>query len=128
MSARAETPLRRIVPLLGTEQLAGGRLPYLDPCDQAAAGNCDEYPVLTMWTMRLAAWVSGPNIASFFYANAIALWIAAFAITARHPRRTPSSPANGITTALSPVKPITSQGMKRLLPVSMTIRAPTDMA
>jgi uncharacterized membrane protein len=69
-----------IVPLLGTEQLAGGRLPYLDPCVQDAPGNCDEYPVLTMWTMRLASWASGPNIAGFFYANAIALWIAAFAI------------------------------------------------
>jgi uncharacterized membrane protein len=69
-----------IVPLLGTEQLGSGRLPYLDPCDQAAPGNCDEYPVLTMWTMRLAAWASGPNLAGFFYANALLLWIAAFAI------------------------------------------------
>ena len=39
--------------------------------------------------------------------------LAALAITARQPRRTPSSPANGITTALFPEKPITSQGMKR---------------
>lgn len=55
-------------------------------------------------------------------------WLAALAITARHPRLTPSSPANGMTTALFPVKPITSQGMKRLPPVSITMRAPTDMA
>ncbi len=55
-------------------------------------------------------------------------WLAALAITARQPRRTPSSPANGITTALLPVKPITSDGMKRLPPVSITMRAPTDIA
>ena len=55
-------------------------------------------------------------------------WLAALAMTARQPRRTPSSPANGITTALLPVKPITSEGMKRLAPVSITMRAPTDMA
>ena len=53
---------------------------------------------------------------------------AALAITARQPRRTPSSPANGITIALLPVKPITSQGIARLPPVSTTIRAPTDIA
>src|SRR5207302_3405602 len=55
-------------------------------------------------------------------------WLAAFAITARQPRRTPSSPANGITTALLPVKPITSEGIARLAPVSITMRAPTDIA
>ena len=49
-------------------------------------------------------------------------------MTARQPRRTPSSPANGITTALLPEKPITSDGMTRLPPVSITIRAPTDIA
>jgi uncharacterized membrane protein len=71
-----------IVPLLGTEQLAGGRLPYLDPCDQQAPGSCDEYPVLTMWTMRLAAWTSGTSVSAFYHANAIVLWLAAFAIAA----------------------------------------------
>ena len=35
-------------------------------------------------------------------------------MTALQPRRTPSRPANGITTALLPEKPITSQGMERL--------------
>ncbi|MEH2471432.1 hypothetical protein V1284_002876 [Nitrobacteraceae bacterium AZCC 2299] len=55
-------------------------------------------------------------------------WLEALAITARQPRRTPSRPANGITTALWPLKPMTSAGMKRLVPVSITIRAPTDMA
>ena len=33
-------------------------------------------------------------------------WLAAVAITARQPRRTPSSAANGISTALLPEKPI----------------------
>jgi len=39
-----------------------------------------------------------------------------------------ATPANGITTALLPVKPMTSAGMKRLPPVSITMRAPTDIA
>ena len=68
-----------IEPLLGTEQLAGGRLPYLDACVTASAGECDEYPVLSMWTMRVAAWLSGPEITRFFYANVLLLTIAAFA-------------------------------------------------
>jgi uncharacterized membrane protein len=68
-----------IGPLLGTERLTGDRLPYLDPCGSGRAGSCDEYPVITMWTMRVAAWTSGPDVARFFYANAILLWLAAFA-------------------------------------------------
>jgi uncharacterized membrane protein len=67
-----------IVPLLGTEQLTGGRLPYLDACDAAAPGECDEYPVGSMWAMRLAAWVSGADVAAFFYANVALLTLAAF--------------------------------------------------
>ena len=55
-------------------------------------------------------------------------WLAAEAITARQPRLTPSSPPNGITTALLPENPITSAEMNRLPPVSMTILAPTDIA
>ena len=68
-----------IGPLLGKERLTGDRLPYLDPCGTRAAGSCDEYPVLTMWTMRVAAWSAGADIMRFFYANAILLWLAAFA-------------------------------------------------
>ncbi len=79
-----------IVPLLATEQLSGGRLPYLDRC-APAAGECDEYPVLTMYTMRVAAWLipggSGPgpappptarDFATFFAANATVISVAAF--------------------------------------------------
>jgi uncharacterized membrane protein len=66
-----------IVPLLGTEQLTGARLPYLDPC--AAETQCDEYPVLTMYAMRLAASASN-GTAGFFYANVLLLTIAAFGI------------------------------------------------
>jgi uncharacterized membrane protein len=79
-----------IVPLLGTEQLAThNRLPFLDPCEDTS-GNCDEYPVVTMYVMRLAAWLSpttavpgGPaarSYAGFFYANVVLLAVAAFAI------------------------------------------------
>ena len=67
-----------IVPLYGTEQLTGGRLPYLDACT-SADGECDEYPVLSMYAMRLAAWMSN-GIAGFFYANVVLLSIAAFVV------------------------------------------------
>src|SRR5262245_10064938 len=45
---------------------------------------------------------------------------------ARQPRRTPSSAAKGISKALGPENPTTSQGIGAL--ASMTMRAPTDMA
>jgi uncharacterized membrane protein len=70
-----------IVPLLGTEQLSSGRLPYLDACDANAPGECDEYPVLSMWAMRLAAWVSGNDVTRFFYANVVLLTVAVFVTT-----------------------------------------------
>jgi hypothetical protein len=59
-----------IVPLLDTEQLRGPRLPFLDACVEAEAHNCDEYPVVTMYVMRLAAWISGDNYAPFYWVNA----------------------------------------------------------
>jgi len=65
-----------IVPLLGTEQLTGSRLPYLDACVQSD-GQCDEYPVLSMFAMRLAAWVSD-EVVGFFAANVALLVVAAF--------------------------------------------------
>ena len=68
-----------IVHQLGTEQLRGGRLPYLDPCADSPS-ECDEYPVLTMWSMRAVAWVSGPSVTGFFYSSAVLMWIAAFVI------------------------------------------------
>lgn len=61
-----------IVPLYGTEHLQGGRLPYLNPCPTATGGRCDEYPVLTMYLMRLAAWI-GHGYGGFFWANAFLL-------------------------------------------------------
>jgi len=61
-----------IVPLLGTEQLADGRLPFFDRCE-VSDNNCDEYPVLTMYLMRAAAWISGNDYATFFYTNAVVL-------------------------------------------------------
>ncbi len=65
-----------IVPLLGTEQLTGSRLPYLDACSEGS-GQCDEYPVLSMYAMRTAAWISN-DTAGFFTANVVLLTIAAF--------------------------------------------------
>lgn len=62
-----------IVPLLDTEQLRGSRLPFLDRCVEAAANNCDEYPVVTMYVMRLAAWISGDDYAPFYWVNALLL-------------------------------------------------------
>lgn len=69
-----------IVPLLGTQQLAGGRLPYLDACDASLPGECDEYPVLSMYTMRLAASASEPTVRGFFLANVLIPTIAAFGV------------------------------------------------
>ena len=65
-----------IVPLYGTERLAGDRLPYLDRCPPEAGDGCDEYPVLTMYLMRAAAWVSN-GYGGVFFANALALAICA---------------------------------------------------
>lgn len=67
-----------IVPLYTTEQLTGGRLPYLDPCLEPA-GTCDEYPLLTMYFMRTAGWIAdgvrsgNAGFADFFWANAALL-------------------------------------------------------
>jgi len=68
-----------IVPLLGAEQLEGDRLPYLDACVESD-GQCDEYPVLSMYTMRAAAWISN-GVLGFFVANVAFLVIAAFVTT-----------------------------------------------
>jgi len=72
-----------IVPLLSTEQLTGGRLPFLDACRESAGNNCDEYPVLTMYVMRAAASIArirtalagfgGTSTSSFYYTNAVIL-------------------------------------------------------
>jgi uncharacterized membrane protein len=68
-----------IIPLLTTEQLAGGRLPFLDPCTPSPDTRCDEYPVLTMYFMRAAGWVSDANYRGFYAANATLLWLCATA-------------------------------------------------
>ncbi|HEY7401039.1 MAG TPA: glycosyltransferase 87 family protein, partial [Actinomycetota bacterium] len=69
-----------VVPLFGTEQLAGGRLPFLDACAPAEGRNCDEYPVLTMYFMRAAASLSGADVARFLLANEVLLGICAAAV------------------------------------------------
>jgi uncharacterized membrane protein len=61
-----------IVPLLGTEQLQHGRLPFFDEC-ATTQSNCDEYPVLTMYLMRVAAWISGDAYMRFYYTNSVLL-------------------------------------------------------
>jgi uncharacterized membrane protein len=75
-----------IIPLLGTEQLFTqggrhvGRLPFLDPCEPVEGQNCDEYPVLTMWFIRVAGWISGDGYTAFFSVNALMLLGCAVAI------------------------------------------------
>jgi uncharacterized membrane protein len=68
-----------IVALYETEELTGGRLPYLDACVTDGGQKCDEYPVLSMYAMRVAAWMSG-GFAGFFYSNVLLLSIAAFVV------------------------------------------------
>ena len=67
-----------IIPLYGTEQLTASRLPYLDACE-ATTYQCDEYPVVTMYAMRVAAWASS-TYADFFRVNA---WSASVGASAR---------------------------------------------
>lgn len=67
-----------IVPLLSTEHLLGARLPYLDACPPSAGNQCDEYPVLTMYLMRAAAWLSN-DFAGFFHVNELLLGLLALA-------------------------------------------------
>ena len=72
-----------IVPLLGTEQLQrpqGARLPFINPCITVPGQNCDEYPVLTMYFIRVAAWFSGSNYQSFYFVNAALLFACALVI------------------------------------------------
>ncbi len=69
-----------IVPLYGTEHLEGGRLPFIDRCPDDAGFQCDEYPVITMWFMRLAAWI-GHGYGGFFWANVFLLAVAALVTT-----------------------------------------------
>jgi hypothetical protein len=46
--------------LYASEQLSGGRLPYIDPCAAPAAHHqCDEYPAGTMYLMRGVASLTG---------------------------------------------------------------------
>src|SRR5919198_5566636 len=65
-----------LVPLYGTEGLKSDRLPYLDDCHATQDHPCDEYPVLTMYAMRIAAWPVD-SFSGFFYANAVLLILAA---------------------------------------------------
>jgi len=64
------------------EQLQGDRLPYLDPCAPSVV-NCDEYPPVTMYTMRLLAWIPGDGdpYRRFYWANAAVLLGCALVIT-----------------------------------------------
>src|SRR2546427_6997314 len=66
-----------IVSLYKSEQLTGGRLPYLNRCHAVLSRTlprlrCDEYPPLTMYFMRAAAWVSR-STESFWWANVVGL-------------------------------------------------------
>jgi uncharacterized membrane protein len=69
-----------IVHQLQTEQLTSDRLPFLDACRDRDRIECDEYPVLTMWTMRAAAWVSGPSVLAYTHVSSVLMWIAAFVV------------------------------------------------
>ncbi|MFI5393495.1 MAG: glycosyltransferase family 87 protein [Myxococcota bacterium] len=71
-----------IVPLLDTEQLfdGGQRLPFLDACEAREGQNCDEYPVVTMYFIRLAGWISGNHHSGFYVVNALMLLGCAVAI------------------------------------------------
>lgn len=69
-----------IVPLYGTEHLEGDRLPYLDSCPEGP-GACDEYPVLTMYSMRAAASIGSSGLEGFYFSNVMMLAACAVLIT-----------------------------------------------
>ena len=72
-----------IADLYLTEQLAGGRLPLLDPCLPSIA-PCDEYPVGTMYVMRATASLAGSGgdpYFRFYWLNAALLLACALLIT-----------------------------------------------
>ena len=56
--------------LYRSEQLSGGRLPYLQSCEGVIP--CDEYPPVTMYFLRATAWLSRSST-SFFWVNIAAL-------------------------------------------------------
>ena len=68
-----------IVGVYGFERLDGPRLPYLDACDQSQQ-VCDEYPPLTMYTMRIAAWMAPGSVSGFYLVNVLFLVLCAVAI------------------------------------------------
>lgn len=65
------------------EQLAGGRLPYLERCEPSAL-RCDEYPVVSMYTMRLMGWLVPDGVDPyrwFYWLNVGVLLVAALVTT-----------------------------------------------
>ena len=67
----------QIPDLYYAEDLVAGRLPYVDGCRSLTTPPqpCDEYPVLTMYAMRVGA--LGGGVSGFFYASAILLSLCA---------------------------------------------------
>jgi uncharacterized membrane protein len=68
-----------IVPLYYTEQLQGGRVPFVDACKPTPGQNCDEYPVVTMLAMYVTA-LPVSTAASFLYSNVFLLSVAAVVV------------------------------------------------
>jgi hypothetical protein len=62
------------------EELTDGRLPFIDSCTGERTGPCDEYPVLTMYPMWLAA-AAGGTILGDYYVAAFLLFAAAAVTT-----------------------------------------------
>ena len=67
----------QIPDLYYAEDLVAARLPYVDGCRSLTTPPqpCDEYPVLTMYAMRVGA--LGGGVSGFFYATAVLLSICA---------------------------------------------------
>jgi uncharacterized membrane protein len=71
-----------VADLFRTEQLAGGRLPFLDECRETPE-PCDEYPVLSMYIMRgTASLATGSDpYAAFYWTNVLLLLCCALVTT-----------------------------------------------
>jgi hypothetical protein len=66
-----------IARLAVVEHVIDGRVPYIDPCPQEEATPCDEYPVLTMFPMWVAAQAGRSPTGTYLVAAIILLMGAA---------------------------------------------------
>jgi Glycosyltransferase family 87 len=110
-----------IATLRRTEQLLGGRMPYIDRC-RPSEDTCDEYPVVSMYVMRASAWIAGDAgdpYTRFFWVNAVILLVCALVTTVYLERMR----ATTLLFAASPVLVVYGTMNWDLIPVALATAA-----